>query len=217
MCDLPNATQWRIPAMLWNVTADSESATEGEEPELHLVLCARDESLAAAWREIADPRPGLAVHQGSVLDLQVDAVVSPANSYGWMRGGIDALYARAFPDVEQYVRSAVLAYHGGELPVGEALLVPTGVPCPIWLISAPTMREPGEQLPEDTVHPYLAARAVFRLWSSGVMENGAPVRQVVRSIAMPGLGTGVGGVSPALCAHQVAAAWDEVFARVDQV
>ncbi|GAA4841045.1 macro domain-containing protein [Saccharopolyspora rosea] len=203
--------------MLWDVTADSERSTEGAEPELQLVLCALDEPLAAAWHEIAENRAGLAVHHGSVLDLGIDAVVSPANSYGWMRGGIDAVYARAFPEVEQQVRSAVLAYHGGELPVGEALLVPTGVPNPIWLFSAPTMREPGERLPADTVHPYLAARAVLRLWADGVLENGAPVRQVVRSVAMPGLGTGVGGVPPELCARQVAAAWDEVFAPVDQL
>ncbi|MEB3369464.1 macro domain-containing protein [Saccharopolyspora mangrovi] len=202
--------------MLCGVTADSgRSSAEGAEPELQLVLCALDEPLAAAWQEIAESRPGISVHQGSVLDVQVDAVVSPANSYGWMRGGIDAVYARAFPEVEEQVRSAVLAYHGGELPVGEALLVPTGVPSPIWLISAPTMREPGEALPADTVHPYLAARAVLRLWSSAVLDNGAPVHRVVHSIAMPGLGTGIGGTAPQLCARQVAAAWDEVFAQVD--
>jgi O-acetyl-ADP-ribose deacetylase (regulator of RNase III) len=38
---------------------------------------------------------------------------------------------------------------------------------------------------------------------------------VVHSIAMPGLGTGIGGAAPQLCARQVAAAWDEVFAQVD--
>lgn len=199
------------------MTADSERSSDRAEPQLRLVLCALDEPLAAAWRGIAAGRAGVEVHQGSVLDLRVDAVVSPANSYGWMRGGIDALYARAFPDVEQSVRSAVLAYHGGELPVGEALLVPTGVPSPTWLVSAPTMREPGERLPADTVHPYLAARAVLRLWAHGLLENGMAVRDVVRSIALPGLGTGVGEVGPELCAHQVAAAWDEAFAPADHV
>jgi O-acetyl-ADP-ribose deacetylase (regulator of RNase III) len=198
--------------MLWNVTADSGRLTEDAEPELRLVLCALDESLADAWSGIAEGREGITVHRGSVLDVVVDAAVSPANSYGWMRGGVDAIYARAFPEVEQRVRSAVLAYHGGELPVGEALLVPTGTPSPRWLISAPTMREPGEQLPADTVHPYLAARAMFRLWFGAALDNGTPVRRVVRSIAVPGLGTGVGGADPALCARQVAAAWDEVFA-----
>nr|WP_243790839.1 macro domain-containing protein [Saccharopolyspora gloriosae] len=198
------------------VTADSERSSDRAEPELRLVLCALDEPLTAAWRDVATDRDNLDVHQGSVLDLRVDAVVSPANSYGWMRGGVDALYARAFPNVEESVRSAVLAYHGGELPVGEALLVPTGTPLPAWLVSAPTMRTPGEVLPSDTVHPYLAARAVLRLWTHGMLENGMRVRDVVRTIALPGLGTGVGGVDPRLCAHQVAAAWDETFARADQ-
>jgi O-acetyl-ADP-ribose deacetylase (regulator of RNase III) len=33
----------------------------------------------------------------------------------------------------------------------------------------------------------------------------------VRSIALPGLGTGVGGLDPAVCACQVGAALDEVL------
>ncbi|MBB3662534.1 O-acetyl-ADP-ribose deacetylase (regulator of RNase III) [Prauserella sediminis] len=194
-----------------------------------VVLCAVDEPLALAWESAAGKVSGpVSVHHGSVLDVGAHAVVSPANSYGWMRGGIDAMYAKAFPGIEQRVRSAVLAYHGGELPVGEALAVPTGEPTPAWLISAPTMREPGEQLPPDTVHPYLAAKAVFMLWAEGTADpaegsdgtdgaNGAvaggavPLREAVTTIALPGLGTGVGGVAPETCAHQVAAAWDEVF------
>ncbi len=176
---------------------------------LELVLCAVDEPLAAAWESVSRPR--VRVHRGSVLDVGAQAVVSPANSYGWMRGGIDAVYARSFPSVEESVRSAVLAFHGGELPVGEALVVPTGVASPRWLISAPTMREPASVLPPDTVHPFLAARAVFRLWRDGLFDDGSPIRVGVRTLAMPGLGTGVGGVPAATCARQVAAAWDEVF------
>lgn len=198
------------------MTAHVEHSPEGAEPhQLRLVLCGLDEDLTTAWRDIAEERSGVHVHPGSVLDVPADAAVSPANSYGWMRGGVDERYARAFPGIEEQVRTAVLAYHGGELPIGEALLVPTGAPAPIWLISAPTLREPTERLPSDTVHPYLAARAVFRLWADGVLESGEPVRNVVRSIAMPGLGTGIGGLPPHLCARQVAAAWDEAFTRVD--
>ncbi|GAA1953252.1 macro domain-containing protein [Amycolatopsis minnesotensis] len=180
-----------------------------------LVLCAVDEPLARAWESVVDALSrsdsAVRVHRGSVLDVLAHAVVSPANSHGWMRGGIDAVYARTFPEVEQNVRSAVLAYHGGEVPIGEAVVVPTGAPSPPWLISAPTMREPGELLPADTVHPYLAARAVFLLWRDGRLEHGPGVREAVDVIAMPGLGTGIGGVPPEACARQVAAAWREVF------
>jgi O-acetyl-ADP-ribose deacetylase (regulator of RNase III) len=177
-----------------------------------LVLCAIDEPLASAWHAVREAVDGpVRVHRGSVLDVVAQAVVSPANSYGWMRGGVDSAYARAFPEVEANVRSAVLAYHGGELPIGEAVVVPTGEIAPAWLISAPTMREPGEQLPADTVHPYLAARAVFLQWRDGKLEEGPDVRRVIDTIAMPGLGTGIGGVTPETCAHQVIAAWEEVF------
>lgn len=177
-----------------------------------LVLCAVDEPLESAWLSVVDSMGGpVRVHRGSVLDVSAQALVSPANSYGWMRGGIDAVYAKAFPGLEQSVRSAVLALHGGELPVGDALVVPTGEPEPAWLISAPTMRSPGERLPEDTVHPYLAARAVLRLWRDGELEDGGTLREAVHTIALPGLGTGVGGVAPETCAKQVAAAWNEVF------
>ncbi len=177
-----------------------------------LVLCAIDSPLAEAWQQaVREMRGRVRLHHGSVLDVSAQAVVSPANSYGWMRGGVDATYAQAFPEVEQNVRSAVLAYHGGELPIGEALMVPTGARTPAWLISAPTMREPGERLPPDTVHPYLAARAVFQLWRDGRLEQGVHVHQAIDTIAMPGLGTGVGDVSPHTCARQVCAAWDDVF------
>ncbi|HEX4223807.1 MAG TPA: macro domain-containing protein [Pseudonocardiaceae bacterium] len=184
-------------------------------PRPRLVLCARGDALTRVWQSIAAGREAIRVHHGSVLEVAADAAVSPANSYGWMRGGIDAAYSAAWPDIEQEVRRAVLALHGGELPVGEAVVVATGVRTPRWLISAPTMREPGETLPADTVHPYLAARAVFRLWRDGHLEDGAPVRGAIRTIAIPGLGTGVGGLAPEVCGHQVAAAWDEVFANAD--
>ena len=177
-----------------------------------LVLCAIDDAMAQAWRTLLSTRrPRVQVHRGSVLDIEAQAVVSPANSYGWMRGGIDAVYARAFPGIEERVRKAILNTHGGELPVGEALAVPTGETMPAWLISAPTMREPGELLAEDTVHPYLAARAVFELWRDREVDPGRPAAEAIDVIAMPGLGTGVGGVDPQNCARQVAVAWDEVF------
>ncbi len=202
--------------MLGVVTADSETGQvthlRPRSDTLDLVLCAVSDAMAEAWAAAAAGRAEIHVHRGSIVDSGADAVVSPANSYGWMRGGIDSVYADTFPAIEQRVRSAVLATHGGELPVGEALIVPTGAAAPAWLISAPTMREPSTVLPPDTVHPYLAARAVFRLWREGVLDDGTPVRAAVTKIAMPGLGTGVGRVDPKICARQVAAAWDEAFA-----
>lgn len=199
------------------MSTESGTTRSGTDPHAaartpELVLCALDDTLEQAWHSVVNTaRERVRVHRGSVLDVHAQAVVSPANSQGWMRGGIDAVYSRAFPGVEQRVRNAVLNYHGGELPVGQAVAVRTGESAPEWLISAPTMRSPGEWLPADTVHPYLAARAVFLLWRDAEVEPGVRAREVVDVIAMPGLGTGVGRVTPENCARQVAAAWDEVF------
>jgi O-acetyl-ADP-ribose deacetylase (regulator of RNase III) len=197
--------------MLDGVSTGRSTSSSTPTTRPRLVLCAVEDELSRAWSAVAARHDELEVYSGSILEVGADAVVSPANSYGWMRGGIDAVYARELPAVAERVRSAVLNYHGGELPVGEALVVPTGAAFPTWLISAPTMREPGARLPPDTVHPYLAARAVFRLWRDGSTEDGRPLREVITVIAMPGLGTGVGGVTVENCARQLDVAWDEVF------
>jgi O-acetyl-ADP-ribose deacetylase (regulator of RNase III) len=52
---------------------------------------------------------------------------------------------------------------------------------------------------------------VLQLWRDGSLPDGRRVRDVVRTIALPGLGTGVGGLSPQVCAEQVGRALEEVF------
>jgi O-acetyl-ADP-ribose deacetylase (regulator of RNase III) len=174
---------------------------------LTLVLVAVDAPMARAWRALADDRPGLVVHEGSITDVDADAVVSPANSLGLMGGGIDAVYARWFPGISDRVRAA----SGGDLPVGEAVIVPTGVERPAWLVSAPTMSRPGRRLPSDGGAAHAAAAAVLRLWRDGALPDGTPVRDAVHTIALPGLGTGVGGLSPEVCAQRVGEALDEIL------
>ena len=174
---------------------------------LTLVLVAVDAPMARAWRALAEGRTGLVVHEGSITDVAADAVVSPANSLGIMGGGIDGVYARWFPGISDRVRAA----SGGELPVGEAVIVPTGVERPAWLVSAPTMPRPGQRLSSDGAAAGAAARAVLRLWRDSALPDGTPVRDVVRTIALPGLGTGVGGLSPEVCAQRVGEVLHEVL------
>lgn len=171
-----------------------------------LVLVAVDEPMAAAWETVAADRDWVRVYRGSVTDLTVDAVVSPANSFGWMRGGIDGVYARWLTGIEDRVRAAIASAHGGELPVGSALIVPTGVETPAWLVSAPTMRNPGERLSADGAAAGAAARAILHAWLEGLLPDGRPARDAIGSLALPGLGTGVGGLTPRTCAEQVSLA-----------
>jgi len=67
------------------------------------------------------------------------------------------------------------------------------------------MRVP-EMLPRDTVNPYLATRAALWLLTGGsITEAGVqtPLSGLVGSVAFPGMGTGIGGVSHARCAWQM--------------
>ena len=182
---------------------------------MKIILTAVEPELTEAWRkfcgDVADV--DVEVHQGSIFDVQCDAVVSPANSFGFMDGGIDLLYSYRFGwQVQDRLQNLIRQYHGGELLVGAAEIVETDAHIP-FLIAAPTMRVP--MILRDSVNPYLAARAVLLLIQSGVFREGnwqgQRVGDVVHSVAFPGLGTGVGQVGPAVCAHQVRAAIDDVL------
>jgi O-acetyl-ADP-ribose deacetylase (regulator of RNase III) len=176
-------------------------------------LAAVDEALAAAWERFCGDAAGVTVHRGSILDVPCDAVVSPANSFGVMDGGIDALYLDHFgPELQRRVRRAIWERHHGELLVGAADMVETGDARIPYLIAAPTMRV--SMVLRESVNPYLAARAVFLLLQHGTVPEGAhqgqPVGERVRTVAIPGLGTGVGQVGPNTCARQVRQAFDDV-------
>lgn len=189
--------------------------------ELSLVLVGRDE-LSEAWRAACGELPGVSVFTGSILDVDCDAMVSPANSFGFMRGGVDLAYLHRFGvDLQGRVRAALAARHGGELPVGCAEIVSTaaepGAGAVPWLVVAPTMRVPTRVT--GTVSAFLAARAALTLVTRGAFPEGAewgscagrPVRDVVRRLAVPGLGTGTGALPPHVCAAQVRAAIEEVL------
>lgn len=180
--------------------------------DLGIVLTALDGPLATAWQRWCGDLRGVEVHHGSIFDVACDAVVSPANSFGFMDGGIDRLYTEYFGSaVQERVQACIRGCHDGELLVGRADVVPTGHARIPYLIAAPTMRVPAPL--GRCVHPYLAARAVFLLvlrgrFSCGELA-GQPVADRVRRVAFPGLGTGAGRVSPTACAKQVRAAIEE--------
>lgn len=166
---------------------------------MKIILTAVDQSLYAAWKAHCGDLPDVEIYKGSILDLTVDAVVSPANSFGFMDGGVDLLYLQRFgARVQNHLQQSIARDHRGELLVGQAQGVVTKDTEIPWLIAAPTMRVP-MILPSDTVNPFLAARAALLY----ALEN-------VDSIAFPGMGTGIGRVSPAICARQMRAAIIEV-------
>jgi len=178
---------------------------------MKIVLAATENRLADAWEKAFAGLGDVSVHRGSIFDVACDAVVSPANSYGFMDGGIDALYLDRFGvEVQTRLRRLILDRHHGELLVGGAEAVETGDPAQPYLIAAPTMRVPMVLGPE-TINPYLATRAVLLLARHGTLPIGERLSDRLRAIAFPGMGTGVGRVPAEICARQMRAAVDEVL------
>lgn len=133
------------------------------------------------------------VFHGDLSNLDVDAVVSPANSFGFMDGGIDHAYSTLFGwkvQADLQDRLALLPF--GELLVGQALILPTGYSRIPWLISAPTMRVPKQIFDANDV--MMATRAAI----SEATAKG------LRSLALPGMGTGCGLLPPDVAAAAVA-------------
>lgn len=117
------------------------------------------------------------IHQGSILDAAGDAIVNAANSQGWMGGGVAGAIKRA---AGQRVEDEAVAQ--GPIPIGEAVLTSGGKTRFRGIIHAPTMERPAMRIPVENVAR--ATTAALRL----AEETG------FSAIAIPGMGTGVGGV-----------------------
>jgi O-acetyl-ADP-ribose deacetylase (regulator of RNase III) len=125
----------------------------------------------------------IAIQQGSILEAAVDAIVNAANSQGWMGGGVAGAIKRvAGREVEE---EAVVR---GPTPVGEAILTSGGKTRFRGIIHAPTMERPAMRIPVEKVE--MATKAALRLAEA----------EGFATIALPGMGTGVGGVD-----HEAAA------------
>jgi O-acetyl-ADP-ribose deacetylase (regulator of RNase III) len=179
---------------------------------MRIILTAVDAPLAEAWERFCGEFDCVRIHRGSIFDVTCDALVSPANSFGFMDGGIDALYTQRFGHhVQRRLQEMICEHHHGELLVGAAEIVFTDDASFPFIVAAPTMRVP--MILRESVNPYLAARAVILLVQHGTFINGPfagkAIAGVVKTVAFPGLGTGVGGIGPNMCARQVRAAIEE--------
>lgn len=180
---------------------------------MQIILTALKPSLAKAWKTFCGDLEFVEVYQGSILDIKCNAIVSPANSFGFMDGGIDGVYMDYFgSEIQLKVRRQIFDYHHGELLVGEATIVETMDEQIPFLIAAPTMRVP--MFLNESVNPYLATRAVLLLVKHGKFQTGQYegklISDYVKVVAFPGLGTGVGRISSKICARQIRAAIDDV-------
>ena len=125
------------------------------------------------------PKLQIEIVQGSILEIDAPAIVNAANSHGMMGGGVAGVIRRAAgEEVEKE------AMRKAPIPVGQAVVTSGGHTPFLGIIHAPTMPKPAMRIPAENVA--LATRAALT----------AADEHHFSSVAVPGMGTGVGGVSP---------------------
>jgi O-acetyl-ADP-ribose deacetylase (regulator of RNase III) len=160
----------------------------------------RNAALVEALRREFAGVANVEVTCGDIFDVPADAIVSPANSFGFMDGGIDLAYTKRFGwDLQERLQELLRKEHAGELPVGQAVIVETYASDIPWLVSAPTMRVPGDV--SQTVNAYLALRAALLAVQRHELEPR------IEAVLAPGFCTAVGRMPPERAARQMAMAW----------
>jgi O-acetyl-ADP-ribose deacetylase (regulator of RNase III) len=133
---------------------------------------------------------------------EYDCMVSAANSFGLMDGGVDLAISNFFGwDLQERVQDRIIAEFRGEQPVGTSILVPTYHPDHPFIAHTPTMRVPMPITRTDNV--YLAMGAWLRAVQGYNVTSGQPIR----SVACPGLGTTTGRMRFSEAARQMALAY----------
>jgi O-acetyl-ADP-ribose deacetylase (regulator of RNase III) len=126
--------------------------------------------------------------QGDLLAADADALVNTVNCVGVMGRGVALQFKKAFPD---NFRAYEVACRRGEVEPGRMFVFETGQLSPRLIINFPTKRHwRGASRMEDIDSGLVALKREI-------------ISRRVRSIALPPLGTGLGGL-----------AWPEVRARI---
>ena len=177
---------------------------------MKLLFCDLNEQMIKAWNKNFSEDINITIYHGSIFEKDSDAIVSPANSFGFMDGGLDLQISKFFGwHVQERLQEIIKKKHHGELLVGYAEIIETDHKNIPYIISAPTMRVP--MILKESVNVYLATKAVLVLLKYGIFSNGSLIREKVNKIAIPGMGTGVGRLPYEICALQMKKAVDDIY------
>ena len=172
---------------------------------MQYILIDTNPKMVNAWKDFFSGEEQLSIVEGDVTSLTVDAIVSPANSFGFMDGSLDhAISERLGWHLEKELQSRIKTSPEGELLIGQAMILDTGDKTIPYLISAPTMRIPTNFNIDTSINAYLAMKAILL----AAEKDGR-----ITSVAIPGLCTGVGRMQPIISARQMFYAYEEVVLK----
>jgi O-acetyl-ADP-ribose deacetylase (regulator of RNase III) len=171
--------------------------------EFKLILVNPERGLCAAWHKYFAGLANVQIVMAYFEDLpEFDCMVTAANSFGLMDGGIDAAVSRFFGvELEREVQRRILCDYMGEQPVGTSMIVETGHPKHPFVAHTPTMRVPMDIARTDNVY--------CAMWGMllAVCQHNRRSDLPINTVACPGLGTAVGRVPYPEAARQMSIAY----------
>ena len=169
---------------------------------MHYLLIDKNPAIVAAWETYFKDEEHVKTLEGDLTNVSCDAIVSPANSFGFMDGGVDyAISLRLGWELQFELQKRIKALPEGELLVGKAMVLETGDELIPYLISAPTMRVPMNFNIATSINAYLAMKATL---IEAIAHPG------IEYVAIPGFCTGVGRMNPEIAARQMYQAFKEI-------
>lgn len=173
-------------------------------------LCDLNKNIVDEWQTYFKSHDNFKFYNQNIFTVPVDkmnvnAIVSPANSFGDLQGGIDLVYYNYFGhQLEEQLQNKIINEYYGELIVGEAMILKLNHNLYHYFISAPTMRVPQDV--SKTLNAYLAFRAVLIqiINFNNINDN------KITNVICPGLATSIGKLSPEHCAKQMLFAYQAI-------
>lgn len=176
---------------------------------MKLILRDLNTELCQCWAESFEGIPDVEISCGNFFEQEADCIISPANSFGYMDGGIDLLYTQKFGwQLQNRLQDRIKLFYGSKLPIGEAILIKTrpdfedNAPWR-WMASAPTMEIPGPV--PDSNNAYLALLASLKTIH---LHNDAEL-DIIKSVMCPGLCTATGRMPAEMAAKQMFDAYQD--------
>jgi len=168
-----------------------------------LILVDIDADMCIAWRAYFDGMPNVEIIKGRFESLsEFDCMVSAANSFGIMDGGVDLAIINFFGNkLMRRVQERIQAEYLSEQPIGTSLIVETGNEEHPFIAHTPTMRTPYSIKHTDNVY---VAMWVMLL---AVRKHNQIAEKKINVVACPGLGTGYGRMPCTEAARQMALAY----------
>lgn len=173
------------------------------EKQLKIQLVYKEAGLGAAWKEDFSEYENVEIIEEDIVKVACDAIVSPANSFGFMDGGLDIHLSETLGwHIQDELQERISKLEERELLVGKSMIIPTKNEKIPYLISAPTMRVPMSFNIATSANAYLAMKAIL---------IAAKKHPDIQTVAIPGLCTGCGRMPFHIASNQMFLAYDEII------